>query len=70
MVSTTLVMQPVKAGRLKAVAVIEPKRLTEQPQVDAMAEQGASETAAALVTEHERLGKLIQQLGIKADGAT
>jgi hypothetical protein len=27
------------------------------------------QTAAALAAEHERLGKLIQQLGIKADGA-
>ena len=26
------------------------------------------ETASALAVEHERLGKLIQQLGIKADG--
>ncbi len=27
-----------------------------------------AEAAAALAAEHERLGKLIQQLGIKADG--
>ena len=27
------------------------------------------ETAAALAAEHERLGTLIKQLGIKADGA-
>ena len=26
------------------------------------------ETTAALAAEHERLGKLIQHLGIKADG--
>jgi tripartite-type tricarboxylate transporter receptor subunit TctC len=122
MVSTTLVMQHVKAGRLKAIAVIGPKRLAELPEVATMAEQSAGETevrsmlpiygqkdlpdtivarvndavratqsnretamrltaayieplpftpqqtAAALVAEHERLGKLIQQLGIKADG--
>jgi tripartite-type tricarboxylate transporter receptor subunit TctC len=29
-----------------------------------------AEMAAALKREHERLGKLIAQLGIKADGAT
>jgi tripartite-type tricarboxylate transporter receptor subunit TctC len=123
MVSTTLVMQHVKAGRLKAIAVIGPKRLAELPDVATMAEQGAGETevrsmlpiygqmhlpdaivsrvnhavraaqseretamrlaaayieplpftpeqtAAALTAEHERLGSLIQQLGIKADGA-
>jgi tripartite-type tricarboxylate transporter receptor subunit TctC len=123
MVSTTLVMQHVKAGRLKAIAVIGPKRLAELPDVATLAEQGAGETevrsmlpiygqqampdaivarvngavraaqsdretvarlaaayieplpfspeqtAAALAAEHERLGRLIQQLGIKADGA-
>jgi tripartite-type tricarboxylate transporter receptor subunit TctC len=122
MVSTTLVMQHVKAGRLKAIAVIGPRRLGELPYVATMAEQAAGETevrsmlpiygqtnlpdaivarvndavraaqadretamrlaaayieplpftpeqtAAALAAEHERLGKLIQQLGIKADG--
>jgi tripartite-type tricarboxylate transporter receptor subunit TctC len=122
MVSTTLVMQHVKAGRLKAIAVIGPKRLAELPDVATMAEQAAGETevrsmlpiygqkdlpdtivtrvndavraaqsdretalrlaaayieplpftpqqtAAALAAEHERLGKLIGQLGIKADG--
>jgi tripartite-type tricarboxylate transporter receptor subunit TctC len=123
MVSTTLVMQHVKAGRLKAIAVVGPKRLAELPDVATMAEQGAGETEvrsmlplygqkalpdaivvtvnqavraaqadpetrqrlaavkieplplgpaeseAVLAAEHERLSKLIQQLGIKADGA-
>jgi tripartite-type tricarboxylate transporter receptor subunit TctC len=75
MVSTTLVMQHVKAGRLKAIAVIGPKRLTELPDVATMAEHieplpfTPEQTAAALAAEHERLGSLIQQLGIKADGA-
>ncbi|MBL6617318.1 MAG: tripartite tricarboxylate transporter substrate binding protein [Reyranella sp.] len=123
MVSTTLVMQHVKAGRLKAIALVGPRRLAELPDVATMAEQGAgdtevrsmlplygqrtlpdaildriskamlaaqadpetklrlaaayiepmplspAETEATLKAEHERLGKLIQQLGIKADGA-
>lgn len=122
MVSSTLVVQHVKAGRLKAIALVGPKRLVELPGVATLAEQGASdtevrstlpiygqkglsdaivakvneavraaqadpetqkrlaaayidplpmspaETASALAAEHERLGKLIQQLGIKADG--
>jgi tripartite-type tricarboxylate transporter receptor subunit TctC len=122
MVSTTLVLQHVTAGRLKAIALVGPKRLAELPDVATMAEQGAgeteirsmlplygqkalpdaivvkvneavrtaladpetkkrlaaahieplplspAETATALAIEHERLGKLIQQLGIKADG--
>jgi tripartite-type tricarboxylate transporter receptor subunit TctC len=122
MVSTALVLQHVQAGRLKALAVVGPKRLDELPDVATMAEQGAgdaevrsmlpvygqkalpdaivvrvseavrtvladdetrkrlaaayiepmplspAETATALAAEHQRLGKLIQQLGIKADG--
>ena len=124
MVSTALVMPHVKAGRLKALAVVGPRRLDELPDVATLAEQGAAdievrsslplygprnlaepitsrlnaavrsaqadpetrqrlaaayieplpmspaEMAASLAAEHERLGKLIQQLGIKADGAT
>ena len=122
MVSSALVVQHVKAGRLKAIALVGPKRLAELPDVATLAEQGAGESeirsmlplygqkalpdtivaklneavrmaladaetrtrlaaayiepmpmspveaAAALAAEHERLGKLIQQLGIKADG--
>jgi tripartite-type tricarboxylate transporter receptor subunit TctC len=122
MVSSALVVQHVKAGRLKAIALVGPKRLAELPDVATLAEQDAGETeirsmlplygqkalpdaivvklneavrmaladaetrtrlaaayieptpmspaeaAAALAAEHERLGKLIQQLGIKADG--
>ena len=122
MVSTTLVLQHVKAGRLKAIALVGPKRLEELPDVATMAEQGAGDTevrsmlplygpkaldeaivakvnqavraaqsdpetqkrlaaayieplpmspaeaATALAAEHERLGSLIKQLGIKADG--
>jgi tripartite-type tricarboxylate transporter receptor subunit TctC len=124
MVSSSLVMQHVKAGRLKAIAVVGPRRLEELPNVATLAEQGAgdieirsslpllghkdlaepiverlnkavaatladpetrkrligsyieptpmtpAELAVALKREHERLGKLIEQLGIKADGAT
>ena len=123
MVSTALVAQHVTAGRLKAIAVVGPKRLVELPDVATLAEQGAgdtevrsmlpiygqkglseavvskvneavrtaqadpetrkrlaaayieplpmspAETASALAAEHERLGDLIKQLGIKADGA-
>jgi tripartite-type tricarboxylate transporter receptor subunit TctC len=122
MVSSALVVQHVKAGRLKAIALVGPKRLAELPDVATLAEQGAgeteirsmlplygqkalpdailiklneavrtaladpetrkrlaaayieplplgpAETATALAAEHERLGKLIQRLGIKADG--
>jgi tripartite-type tricarboxylate transporter receptor subunit TctC len=123
MVSTALVMQHVKAGRLKAIALIGPDRLPELPNVATMAVQGvgdievrsslplygqkdlpapivarlntavanaladpqtrqrlaaayiqplsmsAAEVGDAMAREHERLGKLIRQLGIKADGA-
>ncbi len=124
MVSTTLVMQHVRAGRLKALAVIGPQRLAELPEVATMAEQGVgdievrsslplygqkdlpapiverlnkavaatladpdtrkrleaayiqplsmtpAEVGEAMTREHARLGKLIQQLGIKADGGS
>jgi tripartite-type tricarboxylate transporter receptor subunit TctC len=124
MVSTTIVMSHVKAGRLKAIGVVGPHRLAELPDVPTLGEQGAgdvevrsslplyghkdlpqpivqrvnaamratladpetlkrlqqiyveplpmtpSETAKALEEEHERLGKVIAQLGIKADGGS
>ena len=44
MVSTTLVVQHVKAGRLKAIALVGPKRLAELPDVATLAEQGAGDT--------------------------
>jgi tripartite-type tricarboxylate transporter receptor subunit TctC len=123
MVSTTLVMQHVKAGRLKALAVIGPERLPDLPDVATMSEQGvgdievrsslplfgqkdlptpivdrlnkavaatladpdtrkrleaayiqpltmtSAETGEAMTREHERLGTMIRQLGIKADGS-
>lgn len=122
MVSTALVAQHVKAGRLKALAVVGPQRLADLPETATMAEQGVgdieirsslplygqkdlpgpiverlgkavaaaladpdtrrrleaahiqplpmapAEMTMALQQEHERLGKLIRQLGIKADG--
>jgi tripartite-type tricarboxylate transporter receptor subunit TctC len=124
MLSTSLVMTHVKAGRLKALAVVGPKRLEELPNVATMAEQGVGdaeirsslplygqralpqpivdrlntamaaaltdpetvkrlemsyitpmpmtpeELGAAMQAEHDRLGKLIAQLGIKADGGS
>jgi tripartite-type tricarboxylate transporter receptor subunit TctC len=123
MVSTTLVMQHVKAGRLKALAVIGPERLPDLPNVATMSEQGVgdievrsslplygqkdlptpiverlskavavtladpdtrkrleaayiqplpmtpAETGETMKHEHERLGAMIKQLGIKADGS-
>jgi tripartite-type tricarboxylate transporter receptor subunit TctC len=42
-VSTSLVMQHVKAGRLKALAVVGPARLEELPTVATMAEQGVGD---------------------------
>jgi len=122
-VSSTLVVQHVKAGRLKALAVVGPARLDELPNVPTMTEQGVGDLevrsflplygqralprpiidrvntamahaladadtrkrlAASYITplpmspeqvgeamqrEHDRLGKLIGQLGIKAEGA-
>ena len=124
MVSTTIVMSHVKAGRLKAIGVVGPHRLAELPDVATLGEQGAgdvevrsslplyghkdlpqpivqrvneamrasladpetlkrlqqiyveplpmtpAETAKALADEHDRLGKVIAQLGIKADGGS
>ena len=122
--STTLVVQHVKAGRLKALAVVGTERLAELPDIATMAEQGfgdlevrsslplygqpdlpapvvarlnkavavaladpdtrqrlaavyiqplpmmPAEVAGAMTREHAQLGKLIQQLGIKADGGS
>ena len=124
MVSTTIVMSHVKAGRLKAIGVVGPHRLADLPEVPTLGEQGAgdvevrsslplyghkdlpqpivqrlndamraslaqpetlkrlqqiyveplpmtpAETAKALAQEHDRLGKVIAQLGIKADGGS
>ncbi len=121
MVSTTIVMSHVKAGRLKAIGVVGPRRLADLPDVPTMGEQGAgdvevrssiplyghkdlaqpivqrvnaavqfaladpetlkhlqqiyveplpmtpAETAKALEEEHDRLGKVIAQLGIKVE---
>jgi tripartite-type tricarboxylate transporter receptor subunit TctC len=123
-VSTSLVMQHVKAGRLKALALIGPKRLEELPGTATMTEQGVGDTevrswlplygqralprpivdkvnaamaaaladpetlkrlgaayitpspmtpaqvSEAMLQEHERLGKVIARLGIKADGGS
>jgi len=124
MVSTTMVINHVKAGRLKAIGIVGPNRLPELPDILTMGEQGAGDvevrsslplyghkdlpqpivqrvnqallasladaetlnrlkqiyveplpmtpeaTAKALDDEHERLGKVIEQLGIKADGGS
>ena len=56
MVSTTIVMSHVKAGRLKAIGVVGPRRLAELPDVPTMGEQGAGDVevrsvAAALWTQ-------------------
>lgn len=123
LVSAPLAISHVKAGRLRAIAVVSPERLADLPEVATMAQQGAGdmevrtmlpiygqralsdalvrringavraaqadpetaarlatayiqpmplgpgETADVLVKEHERLGALIRQLGITADGA-
>jgi tripartite-type tricarboxylate transporter receptor subunit TctC len=42
-VSTSLVMSHVKAGRLKALALVGPQRLEELPDVATMAEQGVGD---------------------------
>jgi len=122
-VSAPLVVHHVKAGRLKALAVVAPQRLPELPDVATMTEQGAgdceirtslplyghkslpdgiveranaamvaaladpealrrleaayiqplpmrpSELADLLGREHLRLGRLIEQLGLKPDGS-
>jgi tripartite-type tricarboxylate transporter receptor subunit TctC len=124
MVSTSIVMSHVKAGRLKAIGIVGPRRLAELPDVPTLGEQGAgdvevrsslplyghkdlaqpivqrineamrasladpetlkrlqqlyveplpmtpAETAKTLADEHERLAKVIAQLGIKADGGS
>lgn len=123
-VSTSLILDHVKAGTVKAIAVVGPNRIEGLAGVSTMAEQGlgdmeirsalplygpkglpapivqrlngavgraladddvkrrltkvhidatpmsAAETGAEMAREHERLGKLISQLGIKADGGS
>ena len=123
-VSTAIVAEHVKAGRLKALAVAGPARIADLPDVATMTEQGAgdlevlsslplwgqkglaapivarlnkavaaaladagtrkrlravyieplpmtpSEVGEAMSREHERLGRLIAQVGIKADGGS
>ena len=122
-VSTSLIVHHVKAGTVKALAIVGPNRIADLPNVSTMIEQGLGEMevrsalplygpkglpgpiverlntalgvaladpevrkrlanayidvtpmssallAQWLAGEHKRLGKLIQQLGIKADGS-
>jgi tripartite-type tricarboxylate transporter receptor subunit TctC len=124
MVSSTMVVSHIKAGRLKALALVGPNRISDLPNLPTLAEQGVgdievrsslplygpkglpapiidrlnkavnaaladpatrqhlamayieplpmspAEVASAMAAEHDRLGKLIQKLGIKADGGT
>jgi tripartite-type tricarboxylate transporter receptor subunit TctC len=42
-ISTTLVIQHVKAGRLKAIGLVGPRRLRELPDVATLAEQGVGD---------------------------
>lgn len=123
LVSSPLVVQHVQAERLKALAVVGPKRLAELPGIPTMGELGigdlevlsslplygqkdlpdalverlnkavnaaladadtqkhlasayiqplpmtSDDLGRTMTAEHERLGRLIRQLGIRADGA-
>jgi tripartite-type tricarboxylate transporter receptor subunit TctC len=123
-VSSSLIVDHVRSGTVKAIAVVGPSRIEGLPDVSTMEEQGLgdmevrsalplygpkglpapivqrlagavgkalndddvkrrlgkayidatpmspAETSAAMAREHERLGKLIAQLGIKADGGS
>jgi len=123
-VSSSLIVDHVRSGKVKAIAVVGPSRIEGLPDVSTMEEQGLgdmevrsalplygpkglpapivqrlagavgkalndddvkrrlgkayidatpmspAETSAAMAREHERLGKLIAQLGIKADGGS
>lgn len=53
----------------KALADDDVKRRLGKAHIDATP-MSAAETGAAMAREHERLGKLIAQLGIKADGGS